>query len=345
MDRKRISGVMITLAMVGTMLTGCVNNLYNGIDTPPDPTPTAMGGPVKSLAAGPGKEIFDAVKAAEAARANYRYRIDILSGYYNRIGNADKYNDTQMETKNLQTAQWFRWEGLDTVVLARGENVSDIDETALIEELMGARQQWRDTLAKVEALYREKNLNEQATTVHRVIDRLDPARLPVYHDAAEVPPANLKPIAVIPEADQLYDQAYKLFRKGKGLLPMFNTNYAVQRQSVELFKKLIREYPTSNKIAMSAYYIADIYKEYFNRDVLACKWYQRAWEWAAQNPAALTEPARFQAATVYDLRLHDLPRAVECYRASLKYDPSRLGNASYARQRIKALTGKEYTEN
>lgn len=340
MDKKRISCVIVALAL-GSMFGGCDRPTF--FDVPPAPTTTATG-TVKSLAAGPGREIFDAVKAAEVARANYRYRLDILSGYYNRIGNADKYQDTLVERKNIDTAQWFTWEGLDTVVPARGENLADADETALIEELMGARKQWRDALIKVEGLYREKNLNSAADTVKRVTDRIDPARLPVYHDAAEVPPANLKPIAVIPEADQLYNQGYRLFRKGKGLVPMFDTSYDEQREAIVLFKKLIREYPTSNKIAMSAYYIADIYKEYFNRDVLACKWYQRAWEWAAANPAALTEPARFQAATVYDIRLKDKPKAVECYRASLKYDPSRPGNATWARQRIKALTGKEYTE-
>jgi len=44
---------------------------------------------------------------------------------------------------------------------------------------------------------------------------------------------------------------------------------------------------------------------------------------------------------VYDIHLHNYSKAVECYRLSLKYDPERWGNADFATQRIKELTGQK----
>ena len=102
------------------------------------------------------------------------------------------------------------------------------------------------------------------------------------------------------------------------------------------FTKLIHDYPQSTKIALSAYYIADINKEYFRENTLAVYWYERAWTWDPH----ITEPARFQAATVYDIHLHDYAKAVECYRLSIKYDPWRLRDPEYAAKRIEELTGQ-----
>ena len=98
------------------------------------------------------------------------------------------------------------------------------------------------------------------------------------------------------------------------------------------------KYPDSTRIALSAYYIADIYKEYFNENLRAMWWYERAWQWDPHVP----EPARFQAATVAE-RVHDYPRAIEYYKASLEYDPPRWGNAGHARDRIEKLQAGEGT--
>lgn len=334
MDRKWTSAAIVAVGLLGAILAGCD---YNGINSPPAETRTPEG-PIKSMAVPAEAELHQAVLDAESARANYKYRLDVLQGYYNRIGYADKYNDTVKEMKNLQTAQWFRWEGLEEVQPAAGESVASADETALIEALIGARNAWVDALSRLENLYREKNLFDQANTIKRVKERLDPVRLPPYHLAAEVPPPTLRPTAVIPEANELFNRAHKLFIDGKGTIPGITTNYKKEREAVELFKDLVRTYKTSDKIALAAYYIGEIYKEYFNENVRAVMWYQRAWEWSENS---LTEPAYFQCATVYDQRLADWNNAVMCYRGCLKYDPPRPLNFEYARQRIKDLTGKD----
>ncbi len=113
------------------------------------------------------------------------------------------------------------------------------------------------------------------------------------------------------------------------------TNYGKQRKALGMFRELVRRYPNSTRIAESAYYIGDIYKEYFDEDVRAVQWYQRAWEW---DPKIL-KPARFQAAVVYDLLLAQPGKALPLYQAVLKYEQFNGSNVNFATNRIKHLTG------
>jgi tetratricopeptide (TPR) repeat protein len=141
---------------------------------------------------------------------------------------------------------------------------------------------------------------------------------------------------VIAEANKMYDEAHRLFRSGKGIIPMFTTSYEQERKACKLFKQVIEDYPDSDKIALCAYYIAEISKEYFNEDVNAVNWYERAWTWDPTIPL----PARFQAATVYDLRLMNRAKALECYRAAIQHEQFNRSNMDWAHERIKQLTSK-----
>ena len=113
------------------------------------------------------------------------------------------------------------------------------------------------------------------------------------------------------------------------------TSYPKQRQALLKFRELIDKYPTSNKLAQSAYYVGEIYKEYFNENVRAVHWYRRAWQLDPNIPV----PARFQAATVYDLRLQDKEKAIECYRLAIKHEQFNSSNVRYSHQRIAELSG------
>ena len=42
-----------------------------------------------------------------------------------------------------------------------------------------------------------------------------------YFLEAEIPPADLRPVEVIPQADQMYAKAIRLYEEGKGLLRTF----------------------------------------------------------------------------------------------------------------------------
>jgi hypothetical protein len=69
---------------------------------------------------------------------------------------------------------------------------------------------------------------------------------------------------------------------------------------------------------------------------LAVKWYERAWTWNPDTP----HPARFQAAVVYDYRLHNRARALELYHAVLEHETADDKNARFATRRIGELSSE-----
>ena len=319
-----LAGFLVSMTLVGCNLR--------------ESTPsTILGNTPKSLAVNQADpDEVAAVKAMELARADYKYRLEVLQGYYYKIGFMDKYNWATQELRNLNAAQQFSWENIPTVTPPGGESLENADERQLVEYAVAARQSYSKAVSDLESHYDRKGESYKRDMIRNVQKRYHSEETYTYIPEAEIPPADLRPTEVIPEADRLFEKACKLFRSGKGLMPGM-TSYRKERQAQALFLELIHTYPRSTKIALSAYYIADIYKEYFNKDVMAVKWYERAWQWDPN----ITEPARFQAATIYDYRLQNKSKAVECYRESLKKDPSRVGNYDWAQRRIRELTQEQ----
>ena len=314
----------------------CGSWLLGGCDNPPGPICTPDGTAIKSVAVQDDPLEVAAVTAAERARADYRQSLKVLEGYYTRVGNKDKLDDATGELKNLDQAQYFNFVGINVTPRA-GESIEGADERLLVEQAVADRNRWLASLDRLLKYYRDKGKTLEARLIENVQARFDPVYRYTFFLEAEIPGPELRPTRVDPEADALYDRAHKLFLDGKGPLHFFvTTSYPKERQAFVLFRELIQKHPDSTKIALSAYFIGEILKEYFNENVRAVKWYERAWQWDPH----ITEPARFQAATIYDIRLKDYPHAVECYRASLEEDPWRLLNPETARRRIEELTGK-----
>ncbi|MFQ5592384.1 MAG: hypothetical protein ACE5HE_14585, partial [Phycisphaerae bacterium] len=76
-------------------------------------------------------------------------------------------------------------------------------------------------------------------------------------------------------------------------------------------------------------------KEYLpGQEPIAVKWYERAWTWNPETPLA----PRFQAAVVYDYRLHDRDRALELYHGVVNHETTHKTNVRFASRRIHELT-------
>ena len=102
------------------------------------------------------------------------------------------------------------------------------------------------------------------------------------------------------------------------------------------FRQMIKQYPSSDKIDDAAFFCGEIHKEYLpGQELIAVRWYERAFEWNSETP----HPARFQAAMVYDYRLHDRDRALELYHATLESEADDASNVRFATRRIRELTG------
>ncbi len=114
---------------------------------------------------------------------------------------------------------------------------------------------------------------------------------------------------------------------------MYRRNLMIR--AARVFRELIERYPTSDKIDDAAFFCGEIHKEYLpGQEALAVRWYERAWTW---NPDT-SHPARFQAAVVYDYRLHDRDRALEVYQSVVKQETSHKSNVRFAMRRIHELT-------
>lgn len=309
--------------------------LLTGCDTLPTPPRTHDGRAVEFLSVEPGdQDELQAATRMEASRINYRYRLTVIEGYYDRVGNLDKQRWAQNETKNLDNAQTFQWKGLPAIVPPSGESVENTDERLLAEYVASARSEYECAVEGLAKMYEERGQTLKARLMRNVQARFRPMHKYMYFTAAEIPGPDLRPVEVIPEADRLFAKAYELFREGKGLLHFAaTTSYPKQAQALSMFREVIYKYPRSTKIALSAYYIGDIYKEYFNEDVRSVRWYERAWQWDPN----VTEPARFQAATIYDLRLHNHAKAIELYREAIKHEQFNKSNVIWAQRRINDL--------
>ncbi|MCC7292135.1 MAG: hypothetical protein IT449_08765 [Phycisphaerales bacterium] len=151
---------------------------------------------------------------------------------------------------------------------------------------------------------------------------------------AEVPPVDLKPTLSIPEADRLYASAVKLMKQGGSGIPGLYRQEKML-EALNAFKSVINLYPTSDKIDDAAFYAGEIHKEYFpEQELIAVRWYERSMLWNPKTP----HPVRFQAAVIYDYRLHDRARALELYHGVLEQEKDiDLSNTRFSSRRIDEL--------
>ena len=308
-------------------------SLMIGCDVPPPPPETQDGKVPKVLYVRKDNDAErDAVVATEVARFNYKYRLQALKEYFLRDGYLDEYNSATSELENLERSMTFQWENIPDIRAPKGVSFEQTDARALVEYTVAARKAYLAALDELAQFYERQDRDSYtAKRVRNLQARLDPTRMYAYFLDAEIPGPDLKPVESIPDADKLYANAMKLYRSGQ-IAPGI-THYTKEKQALMLLQQLVRQYPRSTKIALAAYYIAEIYKEYREENLRAVHWYERAWQW---DPT-ITEPARFQAAVIYDLRMRNFEKAIELYREALKYDPPRLGNARFCTNRIEEL--------
>ena len=326
---------MRTAMQMCTILTLGVALALAGCNAKPSTPKTKWyGKSIKTLAVDPGNaaEVAAASKA-EAARLQYRKSLTTLLDYYNSIGNVQKALWASREIKNLDEAQEFTWVGISAASQpAQGEMqiTAQPTERELVENVISSRKAYILAMDELAKLYEQAGDEFKAYVIHTVQTRFRPERTYFYLLEIEVP-EHLEPVKIYPEADKLYNEALALYKSGSKV-PGF-ADYRKQRRALDLFKQIIRQFPDSTKVALAAFYIGEIYKEYFDEHYLAVLWYERAWTW---DPY-VTVPVRYQAALQYDIHLGEKEKAMELYKASLKLEPYYDNNSRYCKQRIEEL--------
>lgn len=208
-------------------------------------------------------------------------------------------------------------------------------ESDLVEDLVSSRQEYAESLRQLEASYAKQGNARGRAWAARELDDLGKVQSFAYILDAEVPPSDLRPTMSIVAADQLFEQGRKLMRDGGyGVPGLFRRERMIA--ALKTFKSLIAQYPNSDKIDDAAFYCGEMHKEYFDdQELIAVRWYERAMQWNPKTP----HPVRFQAAVIYDYRLHDRARALELYNAVLEEEAELIGsNRRFASRRIEELT-------
>ncbi|MCE5327949.1 MAG: hypothetical protein LLG01_16195 [Planctomycetaceae bacterium] len=333
-----VANVRVSLAAAGCSLVGAVIFLCGCGDRPPaPPRQNIVSMPLKAMTvAADNPRERAAATAVEAARLEYNSRLTKLRDYYQQFGNLVKLEWANRELANLAQVRPWEWAGLPSI-LPPADRPGAATENVLVEDALSGRAAYIKAVSDLLTYYQQNGMAYKAKVIANMQQRLDPIRTYMYYISAEVPPAKRKCDKFSPEADELFFRALALHQQNKGLIVFtLGADYTRQRQSLELFKELIARFPNSVRLPMAAFYIAEIYKEYFQENYRAATWYERAVEW---DPG-IQETASYQAAVLWDIRLHSAEKAVELYQEALKRDPYDGGNIDFATKRIAALQGE-----
>ena len=209
--------------------------------------------------------------------------------------------------------------------------VPDAMEVDYAENAAAARQAYRDALISLADYYSSVGNATKLQWANMELKTFDQMVHYRYLQPAEWVPENLTAMNSIEDADILYGEAIKLYRKAGGFLII--TNNAKLRQSLGVFNQVIAQYPSSDKIDDSAYRAGLIYEHLKNYE-LAAIYYQRAFQWNETTPF----PVRFRAAKVMDQKLRMRKEALPLYRLAVEKEARYVDNTEYANLRIQALS-------
>ena len=212
-------------------------------------------------------------------------------------------------------------------------DISQMSEADIIEQMTVNRQAYRKGLELLVGYYTKAGNNMKLQWAKKELAALNTMTKYNYIIGAKEAPANLKVSASIPEADDIYFDGTELDKKA-GPLPVLK-NENLLRLALEKYNRVIKEYPSSDKIDDAAYKAGVIY-EYFKDYNIALLYYKRAYQW---DPDTIY-PARFSAARVLDKNLHRYAEALELYQQAVKiegrFDKYREWE-EFAERRIKEL--------
>jgi TolA-binding protein len=310
-------------------------------DMPKPPPSDANGDWVRRVKPADLGEV-EAAQSMLNAMEVYKYRLKLLGEYYTRTGNYAKEQWVEQELRNIKRAVTFKYIGLKPAPVEAGPSLQEKEpgrlEVTLAEMVIDARRDWIARVDDLRAYYLglkpgmgNPTAAFKAEMARSIAYRFDPVRQYEFFLDVEVPPETLKPTDSIDEADALYAKAHHDYSMASFLAPAYN--YPKLKQALEEFQQLIRQYPSSTKIALAAFYVGQIYDD-LGQDYRAMQWYERSW----QYDPYLQRPAHFQSAVIADARLHNRGKALELYRAAVELEPFNTSNISYAQRRIYELT-------
>jgi tetratricopeptide (TPR) repeat protein len=212
----------------------------------------------------------------------------------------------------------------------------------MVEEMMATRQKYVQQLIEMERAYLLAGDDAKADWARRQREATERVEVfPYLSPGAPEQRVEVAPERSIPEADQTYNEALGLLNQVRGVpfVGHLQQNKEKARKALDLFKRVLREYPKSDKVDDCAFYSGEIYKEYLRDDDPDDELSVRYYQWAVALDPETPHAARFQAAVVYDFRRHDRTKALELYHQVLETNENgNESNARFSATRIEQLT-------
>ncbi|NLX06238.1 MAG: tetratricopeptide repeat protein [Phycisphaerae bacterium] len=214
-------------------------------------------------------------------------------------------------------------------------------EVDLVEELHKVRADYRRLLEIMLQWYMDRGYYQKAQWAQRELEDLKDVRTYNYLtpiDVVQIPEQGAT--VAVAEAETLFEQAQKLRKEGE-ILPLV-TNKDKLRDALDIYRRIVKDYPQSTVAPDAAYYAAEILKEHFQEDLQAIEYYKLALK---LNPD-IRRKVRFQMAVILDFRMHDRSEALKMYRRVLEEEADiDQTNTEFAARRISQLLEEQNAEN
>ncbi len=216
-------------------------------------------------------------------------------------------------------------------MISAGVKAPDAAEREIVEQVSDNRQAYDKLLTLLVKHYKKTGNNMKLLWAEKELNALE--RIPKYNYLLEASLAGpgLKASTQIPEADDLYYEAWLIEKKAKELILIKNDN--MLRLALDKYNQLISKHPSSDKIDDAAYRAAGIY-QHFKDYSIAVLYYQRAYQWDPET----YHPAKYKAARLLDVHLHRRSEALELYRQVVEQEELKDSYREFAEKRIAELS-------
>ena len=265
------------------------------------------------------------------ARANYAEGLHRLYDYYKARGQSVHQGWVRREQRDynrISKYKYFR----NIKAHLRAVDPKESSETDIVESLVADRQIYRQSLETLVVLFHQAKDVGRWIKAKRELKGLISANQYLYLRDADTPGHELKPSDRIKAADELLLLGREL-KKEAG--PSGVIRYKNQL-ALETFRRLISDYPSSDKIDDAAFELGEIYYRNLRDYRRAIRWYECVLAWDPNTQL----PANYRIAKIYDKKLGNLLTALNYYLRAQQTAAHDSAERRDIESRIRKLSGK-----
>lgn len=264
-------------------------------------------------------------------RGNYGENLHRLIEFYKKTGNSLGLNWAKQELDEFGDIHQENYLADRKAKLAT-VNSEALGESDIVESLLGYRRAYRKSLESLVGVLKGAKDVKRTSLAKRELRDLISVNKYMYLRDADTPGVELRATDQIAAAEKLYNQALELKKTSKKILvDKYKTQLAM-----EGFRRLIREYPTSDRIKDAAYQIGELCRANLGNYQRAIRWYECVLAWDSDTQIR----ANLRIAQIYDDHLVNRLTALDYYHRALKIEARGSSERKKIERRIRRLSGK-----